>query len=95
MKCASAGSYLMGGGEGTVLIRPEQLTLAPFARSPAGVRSKVTEAWHHGHDALIAVDGTDAGVLQARMLGAGVPAPGDEVCLTATGQVTAWREGSF
>jgi hypothetical protein len=73
MKCAPGGQLADGGGEVTVLIRPEQATLVPFARSAEGITGKVTEAWYH----------------------AGTPAPWDEVCLTATGQVTAWPEGSF
>ncbi len=44
MKCAPAGSYLMGGGEVTVLIRPERMTLAPFPHSPDGV----TGTWPGG-----------------------------------------------
>ena len=91
----AGGQLPVGGGEVTVLIRPEQIALAPLAPSPDGVTGKVTEARYHGHDALIAVDAGDAGVLQVRMLGAGAPAPGDEVCLTATGPVMAWPEGSF
>jgi hypothetical protein len=91
----AGGQLPDGGGEVTVLIRPEQIALAPLAPSAEGVTGKVTEARYHGHDALIAVDVGDAGVLQVRMLGAGAPAPGDEVCLTATGPVTAWPEGSF
>ena len=91
----AGGQLPVGGAEVTVLIRPEQIALEPFAHSPGGVTGKVTEARYHGYDALIAVDAGDAGVLQVRMLGAGAPAPGDEVCLTATGPVTAWPEGSF
>ena len=91
----AGGQLPVGGGEVTVLIRPEQIALAPLAPSPEGVTGKVTEARYHGHDALVAVDAGDAGVLQVRMLGAGAPAPGDEVCLTATGPVMAWPEGSF
>jgi iron(III) transport system ATP-binding protein len=91
----AGGQLPDGGGEVTVLIRPEQITLAPFARSAEGVTGKVAEARYHGHDALIAVDVADAGVIQVRMPGAGGLAPGDEVGLTAIGQVTAWPEGSF
>jgi iron(III) transport system ATP-binding protein len=91
----AGGQLPNGGGEVTVLIRPEQVALAPLAPSADGIAGKVTEARYHGHDALIAVDVGDAGVLQVRMLGAGAPAPGDEVCLTATGPVTAWPGGSF
>jgi iron(III) transport system ATP-binding protein len=64
-----------------VLIRPEQMTLAPFPRSVEGVTGKVTEARYHGHDALIAADVTDVGALQ--------------MGLAATGLVMVWPEGSF
>ena len=67
------GQLPNGGGEVTVLIRPEQVALAPLAPSAERITGKVTEARYHGH-AL---------------------APWDEVCLTATGPVTAWPEGSF
>ena len=89
----AGGQLPDGGGEVTVLIRPEQIALAPL--SPEGITGKVTEARYHGHDALISVDVADAGVVQVRMLGTGAPAPGDEVSLIANGPVTAWPEGSF
>ena len=89
----AGGQLPDGGGEVTVLIRPEQITLAPL--SPEGITGKVTEARYHGHDALISVDVADAGVVHVRMLGTGAPAPGDEVSLIANGPVTAWPEGSF
>jgi iron(III) transport system ATP-binding protein len=89
-----SGQLLDGDGEVTVLIRPEQITLVSLALSADGVTGKVVEARYHGHDALIAVDVADAGVLQVRALGAVVPAPGDEVSLTVTGPVTAWPEGT-
>jgi iron(III) transport system ATP-binding protein len=66
----AGGQLPDGGGEVTVLIRPEQIALAPLAPSAEGVTGEVTEARYHGHDALIAVDVGDAGVLQVRMLGA-------------------------
>src|SRR5215469_11631893 len=90
----AGGQLPDGGGEVTVLIRPEQITLAPFARSAEGVTGKVTEARYRGHDALITVDVADAGVFQVQMLGTGALAPGDEVGLTAIGQVMVWPEGS-
>ena len=91
----AGGQLPDGGGEVTVLIRPEQLALAPLAPSGEGITGKVTEARYHGHDALIAVDIGYAGVLQVRMLSSGAPVSGDEVCLTANGPVRAWPEGSF
>ena len=69
----AGGQLPDGGGEVTVLIRPEQITLAPFTRSAEGVTGKV----------------------QVRMLGAEALALGDEVCLSAIGQVGACPEGSF
>jgi iron(III) transport system ATP-binding protein len=78
----------------TVLIRPEQFALSSLASSsvvPAGeVTGTMTWARYHGHDALISVDVTEAGVLQARVLGTEPPADGDEVSLTVRGPVTAW-----
>jgi iron(III) transport system ATP-binding protein len=87
---------LPDGGEVTVLIRPEQIALAPIIPGAAGgITGKVTEARYHGHDALISVDVAEAGVIQVRSLGADPPAPGDEVSLTVNGPVTAWQaEGS-
>lgn len=45
------GQLLNGGGRVTVLIRPEQITLAPFTRSPDWVTGKITgpvTAWPEG-----------------------------------------------
>jgi iron(III) transport system ATP-binding protein len=83
-------------GEVTVLIRPEQITLfrpssSVVPGSPGAVVGKVSETRYHGHDALIAVDVAEAGVLQVRELGTELPQPGDEVSLTVSGPVTAWR----
>jgi len=57
----AGGQLPDGGGEVTVLIRPEQITLSPFAPSVERVTGKIIEA----------------------------------LCLTATGPVMAWPEGSF
>jgi len=90
-----------GSGEVTVLIRPEQIALSTPAGSGtdpgaiAGtVTGKVTQTRYHGHDALIAVDVREAGLLQVRALGTPAgepPAPGDEVILAVSGPVMAWR----
>jgi iron(III) transport system ATP-binding protein len=70
--------------EVTVLVRPEQVTLAgPMAGT-------VTETSYHGHDALVTVDVAGVGAVQARTLGSGAPAPGDNVALGVDGPVTAW-----
>jgi hypothetical protein len=48
-----------GMGEVAVLIRPEQIALAPITPGAAGgITGKVTEARYDGHDALISVDVT-------------------------------------
>ena len=52
----AGGQLLDGGGEVKVLIRPEQVALAPLAPSGEGITGKVTEARYHGHEAFIAVD---------------------------------------
>ena len=83
-----------GAGEVTVLIRPEQIALTPLSPAAGGMTGKVTEARYHGHDTLVSVDVAEAGMLQVRALGAGMPAPGDEVSLSVSGPVTAWPEDS-
>lgn len=61
MKCASAGSYLMGV-EVTVLIRPERIALAPFDPSSGEATGKVTEALAPGDEVSL----TAAGPVAAR-----------------------------
>ncbi|HEY6496834.1 MAG TPA: ABC transporter ATP-binding protein [Trebonia sp.] len=70
--------------EVTVLVRPEQVTLA------GPMPGTVTETSYHGHDALVTVDVAGVGAVQARTLGSGAPAPGDNVALGVDGPVTAW-----
>jgi iron(III) transport system ATP-binding protein len=80
-----------GEGKVTVLIRPEQITLLrPAEAAAASVTGKVSETRYHGHDALIAVDVAEAGLLHVRELGTEPPGPGDEVSLTVSGPVSAW-----
>jgi iron(III) transport system ATP-binding protein len=94
---------ILDEGEVTVLIRPEQITLsrpspsvvpgspdAPPGASLGAVTGKISETRYHGHDALIAVDVAEAGLLQVRELGTEPPQPGDEVSLAVNGPVTAW-----
>jgi iron(III) transport system ATP-binding protein len=83
-----------GEGNVTVLIRPEQITLLrPAETAAASVTGKVSETRYHGHDALIAVDVAEAGLLQVRELGTEPPGPGDEVSLMVSGPVSAWPAG--
>jgi iron(III) transport system ATP-binding protein len=70
--------------EVTVLVRPEQVSLS------GAVAGTVTETSYHGHDALVTVDVTGIGAVQARTNGSAAPALGDEVALGVDGPVTAW-----
>jgi iron(III) transport system ATP-binding protein len=75
--------------EVTVLVRPEQVSLSgPVLANP--VAGTVTETSYHGHDALVTVDVTGIGAVQARTSGSAAPALGDEVALGVDGPVTAW-----
>ena len=93
------GARVTAGTGITVLIRPEQTTLASAgAASAAGggsaagqVTGKVTETRYYGHDALVTVDVPGTGPVRARVAGDDAPAPGDEVALGVIGSVTAWR----
>jgi len=95
-----AGALSGATGEVTVLIRPEQIALAAVTGAGdvpsgsvigvSGVTGKVRQARYHGHDALIAVDVAEAGLLQVRALGMEPPAPESEVSLLVSGPVTAW-----
>jgi iron(III) transport system ATP-binding protein len=86
-------------GEVVVLIRPEQVVLAPVTGPAAGgkLTGKVTEVRYHGHDTLVTVDAEQAGPLRVRELGTKPQVPGDEVRLAVNGPVIAWpaAEGTF
>ncbi|MFI1864796.1 ABC transporter ATP-binding protein [Streptomyces jumonjinensis] len=72
-------------GEGTVVLRPEQLNLAP-ATEEAPARGRVTEVRYHGHDALILVDvPTAAAPVTVRTPGSAAVRPGDETGIRVTG----------
>ncbi|MQS36819.1 ABC transporter ATP-binding protein [Streptomyces katsurahamanus] len=72
-------------GEGTVVLRPEQLNLAP-ATEDAPARGRVTEVRYHGHDALILVDvPTAAAPVTVRTPGSAAVRPGDETGIRVTG----------
>ena len=85
---------LRGNGIGprcavTVLVRPEQVTLSgPVLANP--VAGTVTETSYHGHDALVTVDVTGVGAVQARMSGSAAPAMGAKAALGVGGPVIAW-----
>ncbi|AZK97274.1 MULTISPECIES: ABC transporter ATP-binding protein [Streptomyces] len=74
-------------GPGTVVLRPEQLGLAPVT-ADSGVRGRVTEVRYHGHDALILLDIPETGRIMVRAPGAPEFRPGDEAAVTASGTAT-------
>jgi iron(III) transport system ATP-binding protein len=71
--------------EVTVLVRPEQVTLAGAMAS-----GTVTGTRYHGHDAMVSVDVPGLGPVHARTTGAALPETGDKVGLSVDGPVTAW-----
>ena len=77
-------------GRVTVLIRPEQLLLAP-AR-PGALTARVEACEYFGHDALLTVhpEGNGSGELRARTDSPDPPEPGAEVSLDVAGSVAAW-----
>jgi iron(III) transport system ATP-binding protein len=82
----------------SVLVRPEQITLShiepasgdPRQESEDTIAGKVTDIRYHGHDVLVTVDVAGSGPVQARVHGAELPAPGDEVVLAVGDPVIAW-----
>jgi iron(III) transport system ATP-binding protein len=83
-------------GEGTgvrVLLRPEQLVLAPAdTGSSEGPCATVREYRYYGHDALVelVLDGDEGETLMARVTGARAWQPGARVCPRVIGAVVAW-----
>ncbi|SCL28311.1 iron(III) transport system ATP-binding protein [Micromonospora pallida] len=75
------------GGTATILVRPEQIRIAPSGGAPA----TVVRQDFHGHDALTTLRLDDGTVLTARTLdeGTGLPA-GAQVAVTVQGQVRAY-----
>jgi iron(III) transport system ATP-binding protein len=74
-------------GAVTVLLRPEQLAVAP-AGAGDGVAGRVESVSFHGHDALLALRLADGTPVLARSLSGWLPRPGDEVAVSVRG--TAW-----
>jgi iron(III) transport system ATP-binding protein len=80
----------------TVLVRPEQLRLAPVGPDTAGViTARVLRHDFHGHDMLTLVRLADGTELLSRRLNDGdVAEPGTAVAVRIHGAVRAWRDGS-
>ncbi|MGW1148396.1 TOBE domain-containing protein, partial [Streptomyces sp. NPDC002454] len=72
-----------GTGTGTVVLRPEQLRLAPAdgadPDAPAPPTGRVTEIRFHGHDALVLVDVPGTDTVTVRVSGPLTVRPGDSV----------------
>ena len=80
-------------GRVTVLIRPEQLQLAPVG--PGAITARVEACRYYGHDALLTVhpelpEANGFGVLRARTDSPDPPEPGALVSLAVHGCVAAW-----
>jgi iron(III) transport system ATP-binding protein len=79
---AGAGGGLHEG-RARVLLRPEQLRLVPPA---AGLPvARVGRVDFYGHDSRVWLDLADGSSVSARLDGAEVPSPGDEVSITVRG----------
>ncbi len=83
-----------GAPDGPVdlLVRPEQILLAPGPDAP-GVRARVVDVTFYGHDASVLLrlsGGDDTTMLTARVAGHITPWPGQEVALTVEGDVVAY-----
>jgi iron(III) transport system ATP-binding protein len=75
----------------TVLLRPEQIRLAPPADTPAAPAGRVLRHQFHGHDSLTVVRLDDGTEVRARSLNDGpLLDPGTPVALTIRGAVRVW-----
>jgi iron(III) transport system ATP-binding protein len=76
----------------TVLVRPEQLRVAPSAEGAHGVAARVVEAGFHGHDALVQLVTEDAAAapMVARVVGGIWLEAGARVTLKVVGPVHCW-----
>jgi iron(III) transport system ATP-binding protein len=79
----------------TVLVRPEQLQLAPAGSNGGGrITAKVLRHDFHGHDTLTVVRLPDGTELLSRRLNDGTAAaPGTPVTVNICGAVRAWDRG--
>ena len=94
------GRLALRGGQGpagrpvTVLVRPEQLRVAPAGEvgGVPGLPARVVDTGFHGHDAVIRVvaDGGSSSPMVARVWGDVRLAPGDAVVLSVVGPVHSW-----
>ena len=85
-----------GAPEGPVevLVRPEQIRLAPGTEG--GVRARILGVTFYGRDASVSLLVTDRGeqrTIIARVAGHAAPAPGTDVALSVEGEVTTFPAG--
>ena len=78
-------------GPAVVLVRPEQVRFGSSTGS--GVPGRVVGCQYFGHDAMLEVAWPGSHPLLVRVTGGDVPSVGSDVCLAATGSVTAWPAG--
>ncbi|MFH8619316.1 ABC transporter ATP-binding protein [Streptomyces sp. NPDC017979] len=87
-------------GEGTVVLRPEQLRLHPVneaaeateaADATPTAHGQITEVRFHGHDALFLLEVPDAGRVTVRSSDAPAFRPGDRVAVSIAGAGTFHR----
>jgi iron(III) transport system ATP-binding protein len=90
----SVAASLAGTSDVVVLIRPEQVAVAPAASASApGLVGRVTQTDFHGHDTVVAVSAAGA-TIHVRLAGGISVAVGTDVSLAATGSVMAWPAGA-
>jgi iron(III) transport system ATP-binding protein len=73
----------MPDGPARVLLRPEQLRLAPPATGAPAARVRRVD--FYGHDSRVLLELAGGGSVSARLEGADVPSAGDEVSITVIG----------
>ncbi len=73
-----------------VLLRPEQISLRRLGDGTGGAHGQVTHREFYGHDCLVLVDTGDGQPVRVRCPGQPPVEVGEEVALSARGQVVAW-----
>lgn len=86
-----------------VVLRPEQLMVAPMSADAKGVEfasageaniGRVQSTRYHGHDAMVTVMMSDGSEIDVRVTGATPPLVGDQVAVSVTGTARRFRSGS-
>ncbi|SDE68463.1 iron(III) transport system ATP-binding protein [Blastococcus fimeti] len=77
-------------GRARVLLRPEQLRLSDPAAAPEAVVARIEGVDFFGHDARVRLILANAGTVSARLVGADLPATGEQVAVTVRGSAQAF-----